>query len=432
MEYQKITNLIDETPNQPSKFRTRNLVEINGESRGAYNVNSPIKFKTTMLKSSLCDYSDAYILVKGTISVNNTAAHGAAANNTNKKVIFKNCAPFTNCISEINNTQIDNAKDIDIVMPMYNLIEYSDNYAKTTGSLWQYCKDIPALNANDEITHFTEGNLTDSFNFKVKITGETGDNGTKDVEIMVPLKYLSNFWRTLEMPLINCEVNLILTWSPTYVLVATVIPNQNATFAITDTKLYVPVVTLSTQKNTKFLQQLNSGFKRVINWNKYLSKSELLAQNPNLNHLIEPSFQGVNRLFVLAFSNDDHRTSDERYYLPNVEIKDYNIMINGENFFDQPIKNRGVTYDNIRKITIGKGDDYTTGCLLDYPYFTNTYKMIAVDLSKQQALDADPRAIQQINFTANLDRAGNTRVYFILEEAKETILDFSQGTVKVL
>ena len=136
MEYQKIVNLIDETPNQPSKFRTRNLVEINDESRGAYNVNSQIKFKTTMLKPSLCDYSDAYILVKGTINVNNTAAQGAAANNTNKKIIFKICAPFTNCISEINNTQIDNAKDIDIVMPMYNLIEYSDNFAKATGSLW--------------------------------------------------------------------------------------------------------------------------------------------------------------------------------------------------------------------------------------------------------------------------------------------------------
>ena len=130
MEYQKIANLIDDTPNQPSKFRTKNWVEINDESRGAYNVNSQIKFKTAMLTSSLCDYSDAYILVKGTISVNNTAAQGVAANNTNKKVIFKNCAPFTNCISEINNTQIDNAKDIDIVMPMYNLIEYSDNYAK--------------------------------------------------------------------------------------------------------------------------------------------------------------------------------------------------------------------------------------------------------------------------------------------------------------
>ena len=112
------------------------------QEEGAYSVNRQIKFKTTMLKSSLCDYSDAYILVKGAISVNNTAA--AVVNNDDKKVIFKNCAPFTNCISEINNTQVDNAKDIDIAMPMYNEIEYSDNYAKTSGSLWQYCKDIPA------------------------------------------------------------------------------------------------------------------------------------------------------------------------------------------------------------------------------------------------------------------------------------------------
>ena len=427
MEYQKIANLIDDnTLNQPSKFRTRNWIEINDESRGAYNVNSQIKFKTTMLKSSLCDYKNAYILVKGTITVNNTAAAGAAANNTNKKVIFKNCAPFTNCIST---TQIDNAKDIDIVMPMYNLIEYSDNYAKTTGSLWQYCQDIPARNG--EIIVFDANNTTDSFKFKAKITGQTGNNGAKDVEIIAPLKYLSNFWRTLEMPLINCEVNLILTWSSSCVLIATCTQNQNATFEITDTKLYVPVVTLSTQKNTKFLQQLKSGFKRVINWNKYLLKPELLAQNPNLNHLVEPSFQGTNRLFVSAFENDDDRTSDDEYYPPTVEIKDYNIVINGENFFDQPIKNNKITYDNISKIATGQGDYYTTGCLLDYPYFANTYKMIAVDLSKQQALDADPRAIQQINFTGNLDRTGNTRVYFILEEAKETILDFSQGTVKV-
>ena len=423
MEYQKIANLIDnDASNQPSKFRTRNRVEINDESRGAYNVNSQIKFKTTMLKSSLCDYSDAYVLVKGTITINGRGADAAArqADERDKVVSFKNCAPFINCISEINNMQIDNVKDIDIVMPMYNLIEYSDNYAKTSGSLWQYFRDEP----DDDIED------SESLKFKVKITGKTpNNNNEKDGEIMVPLKYLSNFWRTLEMPLINCEVNLILTWSS-----ACVITNSDGagTFAITDTKRHVPVGTLSTQENTKFLQQLKSGFKRVINWNKYLSKPELLAQNPNLNHLIEPSFQGVNRLFVLAFENDDDRASSNKYYLPNVEIKDYNIMINGENIFDQPAKNNKVTYENITKIAIGQGDDYTTGCLLDYSYFADTYKMIAVDLSKQQALDADPRAIQQINFTANLDRAGNTRVYFIHEEAKETILDFSQGKVKVL
>ena len=138
---------------------------------------------------------------------------------------------------------------------------------------------------------------------------------------------------------------------------------------------------------------------------------------------------------MLAFEHDndnDWRTSNKRYYIPNVEIKDYNVMIDGKNFFDQPVKNNKVTYENIRKIATGQGDDYTTGCLLDYIYFKNYYKMIVVDLSKQQALDADPKAIQQINFTENLDRAGNTRIYFILEEVKETVLDFSQGTGKVL
>ena len=136
MKYQKIANLIDDASNQPSKFKTKNWLEINDESRGKYYVNSQIKFKTTMLKSSLCAYSDAYILVKGTITVNNTASANANSNNTNKNVIFKNCAPFTNCISEINNGKVDNAKDIYIVMPMYNLVEYSDNYSKTSGSLW--------------------------------------------------------------------------------------------------------------------------------------------------------------------------------------------------------------------------------------------------------------------------------------------------------
>ena len=166
-----------------------------------------------MLRSSFCDFCDAYILVKGNITVNNTAADGAVANNTNKKVIFKNCAPFTSCINKINNEQIDNAQYIDIVMPMYNLIEYSDNYSKTSGSLWQYCKEIPAINDDGNIVDFNGANATDSFNFKTKITGQTDNNGRIDnVEIMVPLKYLSNFWRTLEMPLINCEIELISDW----------------------------------------------------------------------------------------------------------------------------------------------------------------------------------------------------------------------------
>ena len=150
-------------------------------------------------------------------------------------------------------------------------------------------------------------------------------------------------------------------------------------------------------------------------------KTRIVNTKSKLNHLVEPSFQGVNRLLVLALENDAQRTSSKRYYLLNVEIKDYNVMIDGKNFFDQLVKTNNVTYENIRKIATGQGDDYTTGCLLDYIYFKNYCKMIAVNLSKQQVPDADPKAIQQINFTANLDRAGNTRIYFILEEAKETV-----------
>ena len=167
MEYQKIANLIDATSNPPSKFKTKNWVEKNDESRGTYNAGSQIKFKTTMLKSSLCDYSDAYILVKGKITIAGKGNDAAArqADERNKGVVFKNCAPFINCISEINNTQIDNAKDIDIVMPMYNLIEYSDNYAKTTGILWQYFTDEPV--DDDDIED------SKSFKSKTKITGKT-------------------------------------------------------------------------------------------------------------------------------------------------------------------------------------------------------------------------------------------------------------------
>ena len=196
------------------------------------------------------------------------------------------------------------------------------------------------------------------------------------------------------MPFINCEVNLILTWSPTSVISSA---TGETEFKITETKLYVPIEALSAQDDGKLLQQLKSGFKRTINWNKYESNIKTFAQNRYLNHLINPSFQGVNRIFVLSFENENDRTSHSTYYYPKVEIKDYNVMIDGKNFFDQPINSNIKTYENHRKIATGQGDDH--------------YKMFALDLSKQHALDADPRAIQHINFTANLDRVRNDLYY---------------------
>ena len=174
-------------------------------------------------------------------------------------------------------------------MSIYNLIKYSDNYSKISGNLWQYYRDEP----NDNLTD------SESFKSKIKITRNTpADGNTKDVEIIVPLKHLSNFWRTLEMPLINCKINLLLTWPSTCVITNSTCAGR---FAITDTKLYVPVVTLSTQDNAKLFQQLKPSLKRIINWNKFRSDPKTYAGNHYLNHLVDPNFQGVNRFFVLSF-----------------------------------------------------------------------------------------------------------------------------------
>ena len=259
------------------------------------------------------------------------------------------------------------------------------------GSLWQYYRDEPALTSAGMITNFSAAENSAFFKFKKKQQQvKQLLVAQKIVEIIVQLKYLSNFWRTLKMPLINCEINLIWTWSEKCVLSN---DKKAIAFAITDKRLYVPVATLSTQDNEKLLQQLKSGFKRTINWNIYQSKVAIQAPNPYLDYLIDSSFQGVNQLFVLLFENKDDSTVHTKYYLQTVEIKDCNVMINGQNFLDQLVKNYLRTYDNIQKIAIGQGDYYTTDCLLDYNYFNDYYKMIAIDLSKQHALDADPKAI---------------------------------------
>ena len=161
-------------------------------------------------------------------------------------------------------------------------------------------------------------------------------------------------------------------------------------------KTFCSSCSFTTHDNVKLLQQVKSGFKRTINWRKYQSDPKTYAQNRYLNHLVDPSFQGVNRLFVLSFETENGRTSHSNYYLPKVEIKDDNVMIDGKNVFNQPINNDCKTYEKIFKIATGKGDDYTTGCLLDYLYFQENYEMIAIDLSKEQELDADPRAIQKL------------------------------------
>ena len=231
------------------------------------------------------------------------------------------------------------------------------------------------------------------------------------------------------MSLINCTINLVLTWSENCVISEW---DRETTFAITDTKLHVPVITLSTQANPKLLKQLKSAFKRTINWNKCQLRMKIQEQHQYLDYLIHPSFQGVNIVFVLSFEDNAVRTGQAKYFFQKLKIREHNVMINGKNNFDQPVKNDLQTYNNIQKITTGQGDDYTTSYLLDYPYFKENYKLIVMDLNKKQALHANPETIQQINFTENLEQDENTTMFFIFEEVKETILVFSQGTLRVL
>ena len=228
-----------------------------------------------MLRSDLCDFSDAYIAIKGKTTVTNPDN-----NAYDKKLALKNNAPFLSCISKINNTLIDNAEDLDIVMPMYNLLEYSKNYRKTIGTLWNYYRDAPNSGAVENINYSI--NNSKSFDYKTSITEKLeGSNVEKDdTEIVVPLKYLGNFWRTLDMPLINCEVSFTLTWSENCVItskatreadpdadpaVARINNPTNAVFKITNCKLYVPnCMSLSAENDNKLLEQLKTGFKRTI------------------------------------------------------------------------------------------------------------------------------------------------------------------------
>ena len=380
MEFQKIANFLDTTSDDKDlpRFVTKKWIEVYDQSEGNYNVNKEIRIKTSMLRSDLCDFSDAYIVVKGTITVTNPDN-----NPYDKKLAFKNNAPIVSCTSKINNTLIDNAEDLDVIMPMYNLLEYSKKYSKTTGSFWNYYRDEPNSGANNNINYSIKDSK--SFDYKTSITGKLeGNNTEKESEIVVPLKNFSNFWRTLDMLLITCEINLILALSEICVLISkatrTAVPAQgenpavaainnptNTTFQIKDAKLYVPVVTLSTESDKILLEQLRTGFKITIKWNKCRSEMTNQTQNNNLSYLIDSTFTKVNRLFVLSFDNEDDRTSFSKYYVPSVLIKNFNVLIDGKGLFDMPIKNGKKTYEQI--IEMGGNKDYTTGNLLDYEYF---------------------------------------------------------------
>ena len=431
MENQKIINLLDKIDTDSKHFATKKWYIINDENNTNYGVNKDtgannpdtIKYDTRVLKPNLCDFAEAYILIDGTIR--------AAAANPNTRLALKNCAPFTKCNLEINDEHVDTAQSLDITMPMYNLIEYSDNYQDSSATLYQHKRDEPPeANAINDLTTDTWS----SFKYKVSLLGNpvlVGNITKRSVKVVVPLKYLSNFFRSLEMPLINCKIKLNLTWKKECVL-----SNQDGAtvFIINDTKLYVPVVTLPKEDNKDFIKQQNKGFQRSIYWNEY--KTREINENADANVFkyinLDPSFQGVNRLFVMAYNRENGqptRNGQRKHYLPTIDLEKYNVIIDGRNFYDNPIESAIEKFRELKKVMIGKGEDYTTGSLLDFNYFDKHYKLVAVDLSKQKELDADPRAIQQIEFKYMLGT--NSTIYWVLEKSKETILEFYKGTAKV-
>ena len=258
---------------------TKKWVEVNDLPSGQYSVNKNIRFKTSMLRSDLSDYGNTYIVVKGTITVEDTNN----ANKRNKKLTFKNNVLFRSCISKINNTFIDNVEDLDTVMPMYNLLEYSGDYSMTWGRLWNYFRDEinDSVNENNDAGNYRMNNKTmtsKSFAYRTKIIGRTpNDNYILNTEVVVPLKYLSNFWKSFNLPLINCEIELDLSWSRYCVVseisrtavVAGNLPvaaTATTRFRINNSKIYVVVVTLFINNNIKFVENIKQGFQRTIFW----------------------------------------------------------------------------------------------------------------------------------------------------------------------
>ena len=306
--------------------------------------------------------------------------------------------------------------------------------------MWNCYRDEPSnlLSSNSEFSKYKTGIAENTYNVGA---GEAGCDTNKvgKNEVVNSLKHLSNFWRHLNIPLINCEVGLILTWSKDCALAdmtvraaqgdnpALVAPT-GLEFQITDTKLYIPVVTLSKENGIKLLDQLKLGFKRTIKWNKCRSQMTMQRKNNNLNYLIDPTFTNINRLFVLSFTRNNAGDRDSvSHYGPNGEINDANVLIDGKRFFDLPVNNDEEAYKKI--IDMSNNNDYTTGNLLDFAFFKENYELIAINLSKQTKLK-DP---QKTNFTGKLeDQNHGATMFFTVKKSEETAFKFSQNSVTII
>ena len=386
---------------------------VNDHNNGNYNqgddVHSIVKFNTEIVKPFLCDYSDAYILVTSDIKV--------AVTDNNTRVAIKNFHPFTRISFKLNGEQVDTADNLDLTMESYNMLEYSDNYADTTASLYQYKRPEPRDN-NGVLNDLTAAN---SSSFKCQsgliqkqLTKENGHSETanvsadpnfnvahrlwRNIKIVVALKYVSNFFRSLEFPLINTKLYMELNWTQNSVLSSI---NQNSIFQITRGELYIPVVTLNIEDNNKLSELLSEEFEKTVTWNEYKSKIE-----------------GIN---ISANNNNFKRTT-------------LDVLIDGRNFYDQNVNSNIVRYNEHLKMTTGRSEDYSTGCFMDYYYYIKDFNFVGIDLSHQSVLDTDSKVNQQIEFVYKLPSGDNAIDYdllTVLEKEKQTVLKFSQGTVKV-
>ena len=414
MESQNIINLLDPKDEDDPRFETRKWYIVNGHNNENYSqgddVRSIVKFDTEIVRPFLCDYSDAYILVTGNIKVRN--------GNDATRVAIKNCHPFTRGTFKLNNKKVDIADNLDLTMNLYNMLEYSDNYTNTS-ILYYTSITIPIKRPEPRDAN---GNVVDlattlsSFKYQSRLVQKqlttpnsenvlantdpnfaTAHRIWKNIKIVVPLKYISNFLRNLELPLINTKLYMELNWTKFSVLCN---QDHNSIFQITKSKLYIPIGTLNTENNNTLSELLSKGFERNVVWNEYTSKIErvIIPQNYNMfrRTTLDVSFQGVSKLFAAAYEtgdiqrNTNHQHSRRRYYLPRAEIKDYNVLIDGRNFYDQNVNSSIVRYNELLKMTTGRSEDYSTGCLLDYDYYLKDFNIVGIDLSHQAVLDSDP------------------------------------------
>ena len=313
-------------------------------------------------------------------------------------------------------------------MPMYNLTSYSKNYQKTSVSLWNYYRDEPSSGTIGNIDYSIRDSK--SFDYKTSLVGKLEGNNAEleNIKAAVPIKYLSKFFRSLQVLLINCEISLNLKWSKNCVLTSRLIDADpavvginnptTAEFNITDCKLNVPIVTLPTMYKNILYKKLEKGFTIDVYWDGY--RSQMTNQRAgSTNYLIDPTFGNDSRLFGLAYKNEDGRTNFKDYYMSTRQITDYNVLIDQQPFFELPVRNKKETYEII--VDVCKNlNDYKIGNLLTYYYFLNHYKLIVINLAKQDiSLDK-----QQINFVGKLDE--DATVFFIIEETKKNLKIFTK------